>query len=161
MRKLLACFCFDEGSLGGHDIARIVEEAVRFETPHIIARHFMKNGGTFNPEAHLAKVAGLDEVGSLRLGQPDFEGNYFDFGGVGAWNFETLAWCCSLDQLPEKAFFDQLAQQLGLMPAMSAMQTMCGGNPSHLSATTSCSADPIGACPRSGMKILRKSRLIP
>lgn len=113
MRRSLACFCFDEGSLRGHDIARIVAETVKFETPHIMARHFMKNGGTFKPEAHLAKIASLDEVGFLILGLPSFEGNYFDFGGIGAWDFETLSWCCPIDQLPEKDFFDQLAQQPG------------------------------------------------
>lgn len=113
MNRSLACFCFDEGTISGVEIAQMVANTVGFETPHLMSDVLLKHGGTFNPDKHLAKISSSRDIGSLRLGLPTFEGDYFDFGRIGAWAFETLSWCCPLDRLPERAFFDALSMRPG------------------------------------------------
>lgn len=56
MRKMLACFCFDEGALSGADLAQIIDETLVFE---------------------------------------------------------TVSWCCPIDSLPKKEFFNTLSLRPG------------------------------------------------
>lgn len=113
MRSLLACFCFDEGSFSGHDLAQLITETVEFETPLIMTDVFLKNGGPFNRNEHLKRISNSSEVGSVRLGFPTFEGNSFVFGRNGSWDFEFVSWRCPLDHLPERAIFDSLSMRSG------------------------------------------------